>query len=550
VREIPNSLEEIHISLAETPSVRVLRANFHTALVLRRLPPLLGVLATGAVLLALWGPLLDLHIRALQTWWANPAVFRDVWTTFAPRLWARSLLLALVTCAFAVVMGVPCGWLLARGPRWSRVPARVLAAIPLGLPPVLAAAPLFSLAGNAPSPLWACALVLGSSFFPVVAFVLAGALGALPIEEEEAACALASPFRAWSGLLARRLAPPVLGALAVVAALTLWEMGAPTLLSYPTLSSEVYRQLDTSSGDASLPGLRAALAGLPLPLVGILCLAPLSRLNPVARTGSGREFFVRAPLLSGIGMLVLCISPLGLLTRFAFALDGRAAFALAIEGNSDAIWNTIGIASVSSVSMLAVATALCFLWRDWPRRVRSFVWATTVASGLFAPIVLAVALIEWFNVGDVGTSFAARSFNNAKTALYDSTYGMALWGECARFFPLALAIVLPAILALDEESLWAARGLGASPARTLWNIALPLLRPTLVGICALLWALCAGELSVSLLVHGPGSDTLPIPIFNLLHAGIAADVSALCLVLAGLCGGAMGLASWITRGKK
>jgi len=518
--------------------------------VLRRLPFVLGVLATGAVLLALWGPLLDLHIRAVEAWWAHPAVFRDVWTTFAPRLWVRSLLLALVTCAFALVLGLPCGWLLARGPRFMRVPARVLAAIPLGLPPVLAAAPLFSLAGNARNPLWACALVLGSSFFPVVAFVLAGALGALPIEEEEAACALASPLRAWSGLLARRLAPPILGALAVVAALTLWEMGAPTLLSYPTLSSEVYRQLDTSSGDASLPGLRAALAGLPLPLVGMLCLAPLSRLNPVARTGSGTESFVRAPLLSGVGMLVLCVSPLGLLVRFAFALDGRAAFALAIEGNSDAIWNTLAIASVSSVSMLAVATALCWLWRDWPRRVRSIVWTATVASGLFAPIVLAVALIEWFDVAQVGGGFAARSFAGAKTALYDSTYGMALWGECARFFPLALAIVLPAITALDEESLWAARGLGASPARTLWNIALPLLRPTLLGIGALLWALCAGELSVSLLVHGPGSDTLPIPIFNLLHAGIAADVSALCLVLAGLCGGAMGIASWITRDKK
>lgn len=508
--------------------------------------PLPGVFATLLVLAALWLPLLDLHRRAVETGLSRPGDFADVWTTFAPRLWGRSLLLAGVTCAFAAILGVPCGWLLARGPRALRIPARVLAAIPLGLPPVLAAAPLFSLAGNSRDPLWPCALVLATSFFPVVSFVVAAALAALPVEEEEAACTFASPWRAWSGILGRRLAPPVLGALSVVAALTLWEMGAPTLLSYPTLSSEVYRQLDTSTGDAALPGLRAALAGLPLPLVGMLLLWPLARLKPVSRAGSNGAPFARLPLVSVLGAGVLLVSPLGLLARFVFALDGRAAFALAVEGNSDAIWNTVGLATLSSLAMVALAAALSWTWREWPRRARSLVWGAAIVPGLFAPIVLAVALIEWFNA-PLGGNWLALS--DLRAQIYDSTYGMALWGDCARFFPLAVAILFPAILSLDEELLWAARGLGAGPLRTLWNIALPLLRPTLAGTLALIWALCAGELTVSVLVHGPGSDTLPIPIFNLLHAGIAADVAALCLVLAGLCGSAMALASWFLRGR-
>jgi len=283
---------------------------------------------------------------------------------------------------------------------------------------------------------------------------------------------------------------------------------------------------------------------LPLPLVGMLMLWPLAHLKPVARTENGAAPFSRLPLVSLLGAGVLLLSPLGLLARFAFALDGRAAFALAVEGNSDAIWNTVGLATLASVAMVAGAALLSLTWREWPRRLRSLVWSAAIVPGLFAPIVLAVALIEWFNPA------AGSSFSQARAALYDSTYGMALWGDCARFLPLALAILLPAVLALDEESLWAARGLGASPMRTWWNIALPMMRPTLAGTLALLWALCAGELTVSVLVHGPGSDTLPIPIFNLLHAGIAADVAALCLVLAGLCGGAMALASWFLRGQR
>ncbi len=501
---------------------------------LRRLSPFPGALATIVVLLALWLPLLDLHGRAITSLLQKPEDFRDVWTTFAPHLWGRSLLLAFVTSVFAAMLGVPCGWLLARGPQWLRLPARILAAVPLGLPPVIIAAPFFSIANGNRNPLWTCAGVLALSFFPVVAFVVAAALETLSPEEEEAALAFASPFRAWSGVLFRRVAPFLLGSLLVVAALCLWEMGAPTLLSYSTLSSEVYRQLDTGGSDAALPDLRAALAGLPLPLVALLFLAPLSRARFVARSSSRSEGFARLPLLSLAGVGVLLMAPIGLLLRFVFALDGWPAFQNALEGNDDAVWNTLGIATFAAFGCMIGAALLCWIWRDWPRRVRGFIWSAGVLPGAFAPVVIGVALGEWFN-------------RDAFAALYDSTYGMALWGNVARFFPVALALVFPATLALDNETLWAARGLGASSPRVFGSVALPMLRSTLAGAFALLWALCAGELSVAVLVHGPGSDTLPIPIFNLLHAGIAADVAALCLVLALLCGGAMGLASFFLR---
>lgn len=501
---------------------------------LRRLSALPGALLTLGVLAALWLPLLDLHGRALWALSQKPGDFRDVWTTFVPHLWERSLLLALVTCAFAAILGVPCGWLFSRGPRMLRIPARVLAAVPLGLPPVISAAPFFSLAGPNRNPLWLCAGVLALSFFPVVAFGVAAAIENLAPEEEEAALGFASPWKAWSGVLLSRIAPTLGGSLVVVAALCLWEMGAPALLSYSTLSSEVYRQLDSGGVDAALPDLRAALAGLPLPLVALLFLAPLNRLKWTANGFNRGEGFARLPLLWLGGVAVLMAMPLGLLARFVWALDGWPAFANVLEGNDDAVVNTLGLSTVASFGSTLGALVLCWIWRDWSRRARSFVWSAGVLPGAFAPVVIGVALSEWFN-------------RDVFAGLYDSTYGMALWGNFARFFPVALALLFPAVLALDPESLWAARGLGASSLRALWTVALPLLRPVLAGTFALLWALCAGELSVAVLVHGPGSDTLPIPIFNLLHTGIAADVAALCLVLALLCGGAMGAASWFLR---
>ncbi len=74
-----------------------------------------------------------------------------------------------------------------------------------------------------------------------------------------------------------------------------------------------------------------------------------------------------------------------------------------------------------------------------------------------------------------------------------------------------------------------------------------MLRNAIAGAWGLVWAWSAGELTVTVLVHGPGGDTLPIPIFNFLHAGIASDVAALCLLLMALCGGAMVLAFGVLR---
>ncbi len=499
----------------------------------RRFAALPGALLTVAVLVALWVPLLDLHGCAIAAWLHDSRPFRDVWTTFAPHLWERSGLLALVTSFFAALLGVPCGWLLSRGPRRLRTPMSIVAAMPLGLPPVLLAAPFFSLTGPSRNALWACAGVLGLSFFPVVAFLVAAALNAFPPEEEEAALGFASPFWAWGGVLGRRMWPVVGAACGVVAALALWEMGAPTLLGYSTLSSEVYRQLDTGGEGSALPGYRAALAGLPLPLAALALLWPLGAARFSSGTARRGEGFARLPALSWLGLAVLGAAPIGILARFIWALDGWSALRTTLAANSDVIANTILLASVASLGCTFGAAVLCWTWRDWPR-MRAGVWLLGVLPGAFAPVVIGVALGEWFN-------------RDAFAFLYDSTYGMALWGDFARFFPVALALMLPVVLSLDAELLWAARGLGASSSRTFWTIALPSLRPALVGVAALLWALCAGELTVAVLVHGPGSDTLPIPIFNSLHAGIGADVAALCLVLAALCGGAMAVASVFGR---
>ena len=73
----------------------------------------------------------------------------------------------------------------------------------------------------------------------------------------------------------------------------------------------------------------------------------------------------------------------------------------------------------------------------------------------------------------------------------------------------------------------AARGLGASTRRAARTIFLPLIAPALPGFFALLWALCASELATTILIYQPGGQTLPMPIFSLMHIGATHEVAAL-----------------------
>ena len=474
----------------------------------------------GAVILALWAPLISLYAGAFKA----PAVGALLFNALVLRLTVSSLILCVLTAVAASLLGVPLGFLVARGPRRARVLVAAGCALPLGVPAVLAAAPFFSLGGANGQPLWACAGALALVYFPIVTFGTAAALSALPLEEEEAARALQSAFGAWSGVLGRRILPAIAAAAGVVAALCLWEMGAPDLLSYPTLSSEIYRQLNspTALGD---PNLRAALTAWPVPLLALLFLWPALRIAGNWSAPSGAPNPSRKVSLLMWAPLLL-VSPGTLVWQFARELGTPRAIFDTLAANSDALFNTLIVATAAATICLALALALCLCWRNWPARARQIALALTLAPGLTASVVTGVSLIAAFNRPLTG-------------ALYDSAYGMTVWGDCARFLPLAIAIVWGAVARLPAESLWAAANVGASPLRVALSVALPMLRGVIAGAWGLVWAWSAGELTVTVLVHGPGGDTLPIPIFNFLHAGIASDVAALCLLLMALCGAAM-----------
>ncbi len=500
----------------------------------RRFPAPLSLLWSGAIWFLLWAPLVQLGARSWGLVLRNPGLWSEVGA--ARGVWIGTLELCFLTAISAAILGVPLGFCLARGPKFLRVLSAIGCALPLGIPPVIVAAPFVSASGKTGFPLVFSVLTLAMSFYPLVALSCALAIRSVPRGEEDAALLLLCPFRAWLGVLGRRILPAITGGAGAVAALCAWEMGAPDLLSQPSFGMSVYRALN--SPETLQPGegaARAALSSLGVPLLALLFLIPAARaLKNWTRNSSADSFNstkneARRGVFLALGALVLLISPGFILWKLFGALEGLGAAKTTIAANDDAISNTLFTATFSAIFLVLCALFSLWMWRDWPTKWRVFAFGAALLPGLVAPIVIGVALVEFWNRAIFG-------------ALYDSSLGMVLVGHFARFFPLALALLAVPFFRLNPDFRAGALGLGAPPLRVLRDIEFPLLGGALAGVAALGWALCAGELSVSVLVHGPGGDTLAIPIFGLLHAGIAADVAALCLLLMALCGGAMSAA--------
>ncbi|RYX82234.1 iron ABC transporter permease [bacterium] len=512
----------------------------------RRLSPF-SLLLTAVVLVFLLGPAINLHWKAFSALAEHPSL----WSQVSPLsrasvslLW-RSLALCAGVFGVCLALGIPIGFGLARGPAWWRVIAAPLCAVAISIPPALAAAPFVSLALASGVPedgslgTYVLSVIsLSGCYFPLVAGATAIAIRSIPPEEEEAALLLSSEWRAWLGVLKARVLPVACGGAFGAAALSLWEMGAPDLLGWPTFSMHVYRNL--AATDASVEGLfqlsaqnSAAITGLPVLVMGFALLFPAVRLlrSVELRAVTSNDRFERpvsavATWLCVPSTITLLVFPLMLLGRFAFAIESPGSAWAVMTANTDAIQNTLVLPGMAAVGLITCAFVLATMWREWPPRLRQAALLLSLCPLLVTPVVLAVALVETWNNAIVAT-------------IYDSPSGMTLIGYAARFGPLVIALMLWSVQSVDEELLRAARGLGAAPFRVAWSVIAPLLRTSLVGLATLFFALCAGELTVTVLVQSPGGATLPLPIFSLLHAGLSDDVAVLSLLQCALSGGAM-----------
>ena len=115
--------------------------------------------------------------------------------------------------------------------------------------------------------------------------------------------------------------------------------------------------------------------------------------------------------------------------------------------------------------------------------------------------------------------------------------------------PYVFLNVKSRLVGMDSALFDAARDLGATPARVVRDITLPLCRPAILSGCFLAFAMSLDDFVISFFVYGAGEGTLPLKIYSSVKVGVSPQVNALCTLIMGAVFMAVALSRYLTSVK-
>ncbi len=458
----------------------------------------------------------------------RPEIRRAVWFT----LWTST-----VGTLLACGLGLPAAYVLHRVAIPGRTWIRAVLVVPFVLPTVVVGVAFelvigdggpLSFLGVDGSPV---AIVAALVFFnaSVVIRVVGGAWESLDPRPAEAAAALgASPRQVLRDVTLPSLRPAIVSAATVVFLFCATAFGIVLTLGglrYSSVETQIYL-LTTNLLD--LQGA-AALSVLQLLVVTVLLVAAArARRTPDATVARSRVRLRRStrgdlPALGATAvLLVLVVGPLASLVIASLRVDGGWSLAnyraLQTPGThqallvpvTDAVVNSLRIAVdatwMSLVLGVAVATVVTRRSRTRSeRRLRA------VLDGLFM-LPLGVSAVT------LGFGFLI-TLGRPPLDLRDSPLLIPV-AQALVALPLVVRVLVPVLSGIDDRLRQAAATLGASPARALLVVDLPVVLKPLLAAAGFAFAVSLGEFGATSFLVRDDRPTLPVVIFRLIgHPG-------------------------------
>ena len=450
----------------------------------------------------------------------------------------NSLLLAGTTTALAVGFGLVAAlWLATLEARW-RTAFLALAIVALALPPFLVTNCWISLLGETGTlrawlPLKIYSLggtiwILSLLLWPIT--LLAVLAGWRRLEAAQFEC---EPAMTGFALLRWLLVPVAKGELALAAVLTfvlaLNNFAVPAILQTKVLPDEMWVVFNTK-----FDAMGALKLSVPLVITPVLLLAWATRRGVrwprVHGTVSARVFRrqlgVSWQVVAGVVAVGLCVLSVGLpLGQIVSAKRTWLELAGAVEASAGAIWNSFWFAAMAAT----VVGALPLLFAPTDEKCQRI----KTSDGRFHPLAL-VSWLLFFIPGVLIGIALIKLFNRPVLVAFYQSIGIVLLALVVRYFALAWTAARSAVAGVDPELTDAARLEGTTRWQMFRFVLWPQIAPQICAAWYVVYLLCLWDVESIVLVQPPGSETLALKIFNLLHYGYAAQVNALCLVLLGV----------------
>jgi putative spermidine/putrescine transport system permease protein len=182
-----------------------------------------------------------------------------------------------------------------------------------------------------------------------------------------------------------------------------------------------------------------------------------------------------------------------------------------------AFWTSIWLGVVSSTLALAVSVpaALAVARHDFRGRVA--ITALFMSPLMIPHVVLGVAFLRFFTQIGLGNTFP----------------GLAL-AHIVIVFPFALRLTLASAIGMDRTIEQAAISLGASGWAVFRRVTLPLIAPGLLSGWALAFIQSFDEVTMTVFVAAPGTETLPVRMFLYIQDNIDPLVTSVSAVVIAL----------------
>ena len=480
----------------------------------------------------------------------------------------NSVVSATASAFFAVVLGTTFALLLDRTDLPGRGGLRLLALTPLLMPPFVGAIAWLGIAGpTSPvnlwwreafgAPLWSIygadgvILLLTVHSYPIVMLVVSAALRRIPSDLEHAArISGAGPLRTVVAVTLPLLRPALLSSFILVAVGNLADFGIPSIIGLPeryvTLATLVYRYLQSGTVEDPL-GIVATIGVVVLlvALAGLVVDAVVGRGGHeldtsavvVERISLGRA---RTSLGAAMWILVLLITVLPLVALLTQTLLRAPGVPLAWEnltldhlitalGSQTALTgaaNSLMLAGLAAVVCGVLGLGIGVVTARTTGRARRGLAATATLPQAIPGIVIAVA---WLILAP-------------RLGLFNTPW-LILAAYITSFLALVVQSVAAPLSATPSSAEEAARVAGASRLRALIDISCRMALPAALSGAVLVAVTAVRELTLSVLLLSPGSQTLGVAIFNFQQAGAFSTASAWSLIVAVVGIGFIGLAT-------
>ena len=446
----------------------------------------------------------------------------------------NTAVLGVGTALLATTIGAPLGVALARVPLRRKAAIRVIAAVPILLPPYLVALAwiylgssrglLAALTGRDLFSEWtyslpAAVVVLSLVLYPLSMLATELAMRRVDGRLEEAALIVAPPQRVVWRITVPLVGPTILASALITFVLAVSEFGVPGLLRVRVYTTEVF-----TAFAALYDFSRAIVLAVPVLLLCVVVAATAAGLLGdrliTARRSSGVSPVAfhdwRRPAGTGLLAVVAAAVALPLVILGREALAARSLLEV-VAGSGNAIARSLFLSTLGATLVVALAVWVGHAQARMGRAPRLTMQVLLVLLFATPSTIVGIGLIGlWNRPGLAG-------------ALY-GTDAMFLLAYLARLVPVAILILAASAQTVSVSQEEAAAVSGAGWTRTMRRIVLPQMRLGIAAAWVVAFVLAFGELGVSVLVAPPGEATLPIRIYTIIANTPASQVAALALL--------------------